>query len=151
MTMAAYLLSCAQREPVRQRTLDSLRAAGWDSPVHLQIDSSRAERPQERQCETAHTMLQRAIADAPDRILYLEDELEFNRHLEHNRAVWAPFAALPPDAHFFGSLYNPTIRAADRCDDCNFFVAAPEAVYGSQAIVLSLPTARLLAEQWQRV
>lgn len=151
MRMAAYLMSCKGREALRQRTLDSLHAGGWQWPVHVAVDASRAERPQERQCETAHGMLQRAIEDAPDWIVFLEDDLEFNRRFADNLLAWPPLVSLPRGAHFFGSLYNPTIRVAERCDECDFFIAATEAVYGSQAFVLSLPTARMLAAAWHTV
>jgi predicted O-methyltransferase YrrM len=151
MNITAYVLTCDEREPIRSRTLASLEAAGWTAPVCVEVDRSRSARPQDRQCESALALLRRAIDQGPELILFLEDDLEFNRHLPHNLAHWFPLNEWRPGEHFFASLYNPTIAGAERHEDLHFFVAVPEAVYGSQAFLLSLPTAHVLERQWDTV
>jgi predicted O-methyltransferase YrrM len=148
MNITAYMLTCDERKPIRSRTLASLEAAGWGVPACVEIDRSTLPRPQDRQSESALALLRRAIEDGPELMLFLEDDLEFNRHLPHNLGLWYPLNEWRPGEHFFASLYNPTIAEAERHEDLHFFVAVPEAGYGSQAFLLSLPTARLLERQW---
>ena len=48
------------------------------------LDEVASERPQERQERTARRLLERAAADGTGYVLFLEDDLDFNRHLRHN-------------------------------------------------------------------
>lgn len=151
MTIGAYMLSCDARRESRERTLASLRASGWTGRVRIEIDRSSHARPQDRQSETSYLLLRGAVDEAPDVILFLEDDLEFNRHFAHNLSQWAPLRAIVPGGHFFASLYNPTISELERRPETRCFVARPNAVYGSQAFLLSLATARIVVERWDRV
>lgn len=151
MKIGAYMLSCEARRDVRERTLANLRAAGWTDPVWVEVDSSTHARAQERQSVTSYLLLSRAVADGPDAILFLEDDLDFNRHFTHNLLHWAPLRSVAHGGHFFASLYNPTISELERRADAHCFVARSTAVYGSQAFVLTTPTARFIVEHWDRV
>jgi hypothetical protein len=91
------------------------------------------------------------VADRAEFILFLEDDLLFNRHLRHNLQHWPPLLRAARDGHFFASLYNPTIRRLSSDPSASFFEADSNAVYGSQAFLLSLATARYMAEHWADV
>ena len=148
MKIAAYMLSCPDRDEMRKRTLANLARTDWNEPAIVEIDRTNHERRQDRQSETALRLLEHAIANGPEVFLFLEDDLDFNLHLRHNLESWYPLRHLAPGGHFFGALYNPKIRHVDRDDALNFFVADPIAVYGSQAFVVSAATARHIVSNW---
>jgi len=139
---------------MRQRTLAHFQETDWGSPPEIELDQTDCERRQDRQERTARKLLQHACKAAPDFILFLEDDLEFNRHLRHNLECWQPLIQMmqtQPGGHFFGSLYNPTIPERQRHSELAYFIAEPEAVYGSQAFLLSQATAQYLVEHWEEV
>jgi len=151
MQIAAYILSCPERERTLKQTIANLQNTDWAGPVEIEIDQTNYERRQERQERTASRLLRRAVADGHEFILFLEDDLRFNRHLSHNLERWRPLIQTPEGDHFFGSLYNPTIRELARDDNHAFFLADPECVYGSQAFILSLRTTRHIVTHWDDV
>ena len=151
MQITAYMLSCGERALVRRDTVERLARTDWLEPPRVVLDAAASGRPQERQSRNARSLLERAIADGPDFLLFLEDDLEFNAYLGSNLAVWAPLAGTPSGGHFFASLYNPGVRELRREPSQAFFVADANSVYGSQAFVLSLATARHIAGHWEDV
>ena len=151
INIAACMLSCPEREETRNQTLANLRSVGWAEDVILEIDGTTFARRQERQEHSAYELLRRGEGGGADFILFLEDDLDFNVHLVHNLERWRPMNQLTPGAHFFGSLYNPTVYARSVHRDDAYFIAAPEAVYGSQAVILARPTARYIVEHWSEV
>jgi hypothetical protein len=151
MNIVAYMLSCPEREAIRAQTIANLAATDWPSAPVVELDQSAAGRRQERQEQTALRMLQRAIIDRPEYTLFLEDDLQFNRHLCHNLERWHPLRATEAGLPFFGSLYNPTIGELERNERQAYFIANPECVYGSQAFLLSLETARYVVDHWSEI
>jgi hypothetical protein len=149
MNIVAYMMSCADRESTRNRTLADLAMTDWNDEVRVQLDRSVHDRLQSRQEDTAHDLLRRAVSEQSPFFLFLEDDLEFNRHLRHNLEHWPPMLDVPAGGQFFGSVYNPTIQ---RCwTATTYFVAEPDCVYGSQAFLLSAQTARHIVEHWSEV
>jgi hypothetical protein len=151
MRIVAYMMSCAERAPTRERTLADLRLTDWDDEARVEVDRGRYERNQSRQEDTAYNLLQRAVADQPSLFVFLEDDLEFNRHLRHNLEHWRPIHEIPPSGYFFGSLYNPSVQPRWTAAEAAYFVAEPDAVYGSQAFVLSAATAEYIVDHWSDV
>lgn len=152
--IVAYILSCDERAEMRGQTIANLAATDWGAPPEVEIDRSDCERRQERQERTARRLLERACQREHDFVLFLEDDLEFNRHLRHNLERWPPLLEVlevRAGGHFFGSLYNPTIRERLRRNESAYFIADPEAVYGSQAFLLSQATARYAVAHWEEV
>ena len=153
----AYILSCPAREVMREQTIANLRATDWGDEPQVEIDQTTFARRQERQESTALRLLQRAVADGPDYILFLEDDLEFNRHLRFNLEHWYPLVNTPPRRPFFASLYNPNgkgrLRTVSFAAETRhaYFVVDPNTVFGSQAFLLSLVTARYIVEHWNNV
>jgi hypothetical protein len=146
--IVAYILSCPDRDDLRRETVANLLATDWNANPAIEIDQTACERRQERQERTAHILLKRAVSNEHAFILFLEDDLIFNRHLRHNLRHWAPLVGAAESGYFFASLYNPTVRSLLRHDQSSFFIADPNAVYGSQAFLLSLATARHIVEHW---
>jgi hypothetical protein len=151
MRIAAYMLSCRERALVRQETQERLAATDWSDPPRLEIDCTTLERREARQEHTARLLLRRAIKEAPDFVLFLEDDLEFNRHLRYNLEHWFPLEHMERGGCFFGSLYNPNVCDLERRPDLAFFIANPNAVYGSQAFMFSLATAQYIEAHWEDV
>ena len=149
MQIAAYMLSCPAREAIRNQTLANLAETDWREPPIVEIDQTSHERLQQRQTETALRLLQRAVEDGPEFFLFLEDDLDFNRSLRHNLEYWFPLRQTARRGHFFGSIYNPNVRALERDDAHAFLVADPNSVYGSQAFVLSAATAQHIVNHWE--
>lgn len=149
MQIAAYILSCPDREKLRNQTLANLSATDWGAPAMVEVDQTTYERRQERQTTTALRLLQRAVLDGPQFFLFLEDDLDFNCHLRYNLEHWYPMRHVAANAQFFASIYNPGVRALDRDHELAFFTADPNSVYGSQAFLLSRATARYIVENWE--
>lgn len=151
MEIAAYMMSCSARETVRAETLARLAATDWASEPVVVVDVSDAERPQQRQEETAFRLLELAAAAGHDFVLFLEDDLDFNAHLRHNLEHWRPLLDAGPDGHLMASLYDPGVAAAEWDMEHAFSIAHPELVYGSQAFVLSRSTVAAVIADWLRV
>lgn len=149
--IVAYMLSCAARDAVRAQTLVRLARTDWAADAVVVLDEAQAERPQERQCQTARRLLELAARDAAAYVLFLEDDLDFNRHLRHNLTAWQPLARMSPDEHFMASLYDPGVAARERDHARAFSIAHPELVYGSQAMLLSRATIGHVLDGWERV
>ena len=150
--MMAFMTSCEERREVRDRSLTGLAATDWGEPAVVVMDRARHERRQSRIDDTSRCLLERAVADADDLFLYLEDDLEFNQSLRHNLEHWPPLVERRPQEHFFGSLYNPNVVAVRSDQDPRTFaVADPGKVYGAQAFVLSVASARWILDHWNDV
>ena len=91
-------------------------------------------------------LLQRAIADKSEMILYIEDDVRFNRYLRHNLKRWPPLAGVGAHNMFFGSLFNPNIPAIERHQNEAYFLADTRYIFGSQALIFSLAGACHLTE-----
>jgi hypothetical protein len=146
--IGAYMLSCEARAAVRAATLERLAATDWSGDVVVVLDVSVAERPQERQEQTARRLLERAAADRAGFVLFLEDDLDFNAHIEHNLTHWEPLRQAGPDGHLMASLYDPGVAAISWDRERAFSIAHPELVYGSQAFLLSRATVELVLTGW---
>ncbi len=148
MILQAVMISCRERDEVRKETLRHLAATDWVEPVHVQMDVSTKERRQDRIEETSLEAVRHAANNDADYILFLEDDVEFNRYLRHNLEVWWP---LRTGQLHFGSLYNPNIRELRRDSANNYFEADPEAVYGSQAFLVSRAAAAFMVVHWWEI
>lgn len=145
----AVMISCAEREELREQTLENLANTDWgDLPLQVQIDDATSENRQERQTHCAFLGLQAAADQPADYILLLEDDLDFNRHIRHNLEHWDPVRC---GVVTLASLYNPRLREL-ACDvGTNSRVVAPRSVFGSQAFLISKPTLKHILVHWNRV
>ncbi len=81
-------------------------------------------------------------------ILFLEDDLDFNRHIRHNLHNWGP---VKNKTVTLASLYNPRVREL-ACDlRNNARIVEPHSVFGSQAFLISRPTVEYLLRHWKKV
>lgn len=146
------MASCNERREACDRTLARFATTDWGEPPVVVIDRAAHERVLDRMNDTSRRVLERAVAEADDIFLYLEDDLEFNRSLRHDLDHWPPLVDRLAGDYFFGSLYNPNVVAvASQQDPRSFTVADPDKVYGAQAFVLSVATARWILDHWNDV
>ena len=158
LNIAGVMITCPGREAQLSATLDD-----WDygaAPLHVQMDTNTCERRQERQEHNSLAALTTGLNRFPDAdvLLFFEDDIIFNRHLIHNLQRWSPLRnierATPghpqPGArrYAFGSLYDPTVRELSAKPAEHYFIADPQAVYGSQAFVMSRAMAKHFVENW---
>jgi hypothetical protein len=149
MEFAAVMVSCAERDAVRAETLKFLALTDWDcTQVQVVMGNFAFDRRQERAEHTALLALLQADELAFDYLLFLEDDLEFNLHLQHNLETWAPLRR--GDLALAG-LYNPNIGVRHQCADEHWFVPDPETIYGAQAFVLSRFLVSYCVSHWWEI
>ena len=147
--IAAVMISCPQRKQLRQRTLANLAGTDWgDEPIHLEIDQGEGDDHRRKQTLCSYWALRRSLDGSADYILFLEDDLEFNRHFRHNLHQWAP---VKNGAVTLAGLYNPSLRES-ACDlRVHARIVAPRSVFGSQALLLSRRTVAYIVRHWNQV
>jgi hypothetical protein len=146
LSIGAFMLSCVDREEARIRTLGNLAATDWGEPCRLVVDTATYSRRESRQETSAKSMLIEGIASRCSYILFLEDDLVFNKYLRHNLMRWGP---LTEGKVNLASLYNPNIRRIEAGRD--YFIADPEAVYGGQAFLISRECAQYVVNRYDEV
>ncbi|MBI4326122.1 MAG: hypothetical protein HY674_12780 [Chloroflexi bacterium] len=149
LSIKACMISCPQRENLCRETLKKLAATDWgDEPVLVQIDSSTSPNRRERQTQNAFLALERSLQLSADYILFLEDDLEFNAYLRHNLQNWS---LLQHYRVALAGLYNPNLSAR-ACDvKHRAWLIAPEAVFGSQAFLISRSAIKFFLTHWPEV
>lgn len=154
MTITPVMITCEQRVDALMQTQISWN--NTDTPVLLRVVMDQNLDQQDdlrwRQSANSRRALQIALEEPNDFILFLEDDLEFNKHLWHNLCRWKP---LQNGLHM-GSLYNPTVRAKripdfKQAHEEHWFIAEPDAVYGSQAFIFSRWMAKQIAASWESI
>ncbi len=168
---AAFDMRAAKPDPA---TLVSLASAGMR--LWIQRDETTFERRQERQEHNSLAALNAALNNFPaaDVIVFCEDDIIFNRYLRHNLERWKVLADGlfnrrehrghrdgthgtdgtddgPNGQFFFGSLYDPNVCELEAFPEKHYFVANPEAVYGSQCFVMSRAMAEYFIAHWWEV
>jgi len=160
------IITCPGREKLLKQTVESMQATDLlrgHATCFIQRDETTFERRQERQEHNSLAALKRMVETPlrPDLILFCEDDIVFNPHLRHNLERWSPLRnhqrntpGQPKPSlreYFFGSLYDPTIRELSAHPEEHYFIADPEAVYGSQAFVMSRAMAEYFVAHWWEV
>jgi ADP-heptose:LPS heptosyltransferase len=145
-SIAAVMISCAARERLRARTLEDLRGTDWGSaPVQVIIDEQRFRYKVENITHTAWRALQAGQATRADYLLFLADDLIFNRHLHENLQLWSPLQ----ERHMAVlALYNPGLAELAWDVRHHAILAAPNRNCASQAMLLSRQAVRYLLDHW---
>ncbi len=142
------MASCVARDDLRTRTLANLKATDWNGTLTVEFDNSHLPTALGRAAELARRILRFAAKQDDEMFLFLEDDLDFNRHFLHNLAAWTPLQQHRAGNHFFASLYNPGIRFLRLFPDFAYGEASASSVLGSQALILSRATARYVVTCW---
>jgi hypothetical protein len=146
LRLVACLVSCRARDRMRAQTLRRLARTDWgEAPVEVVLDEERFSSRIERLCHTAWRALRVCLRTRADYVLYLEDDLDFNRFLRHNLETWPLLQAREIQ---FASLYNPCLRELAWDPGRQLTLAEAGSFYGTQAILLGRPLAEYLVEHW---
>ena len=147
LQIEAVMISCTARNELRQQTLADLAKTDWGSLPLIQFDDGKENLPVQRQLRSTQIVLQKALEKNPDFVLFLEDDLLFNRHLRHNIFNWSP---VKNKLVTLASLYNPKIREF-ACDTRhNVRIVHPSSVFGSQAFLISRQTVAYVLKNWHQ-
>lgn len=145
----AVMISCNSRERLRRRTLANLAKTDWgEAPVRVQMDRSEASDARERQTRCAHDAIKHSLNRAYDYLLFLEDDLDFNRHLRHSLCNWEPLITRRVT---LAGLYNPGLNESAYNATHSFRIVAPEAIFGSQAFLISRSAVHYIVQHWSKV
>ena len=149
MKIEAVMISCPERNKIRRQTLENLAKTDWgDTPLHIHFDTPGPETPDQRQVRSSFLALKKSLDSRADYILFLEDDLDFNRHIRHNLCAWSP---LQRGAVTLASLYNPRVQEK-ACDlKSNARIVDANACFGSQALFLARPAVEYIVRQWDKV
>jgi hypothetical protein len=142
------MLTAPGRASLLAQTLRDLHRTDWVAPVCVYQDLAVAQPVENRVVAAARGLLEHAVGCGAQFILFLEDDLRFNRHLAHNLSTWSPLHDVTSTDFFVASLYDPGIRALEYCRSDDYFLADPGCAYGSQALVMSVPSVRDILEHW---
>ena len=112
------------------------------------MDGATEEDRRDRQTKTALCALQWGLSAGADYILFLEDDLAFNRHLRHNLERWRP---LRTGEIALAGLYNPNLRESAYDLQNQAVVVAPQSVFGSQAFVISISAVARVVRHWDEI
>ncbi len=145
---STFLLSCEDRNEVRDATLHSLAASGWDCAPQVIIDDGLGATRIERIHRTWRRVIQSAAASREDFTLLLEDDVVFGASFAHNLRSWPLLQQLQPGGAFFASLYNPGRPFVVRRSEERYAVAHPHEVWGAQALLMTPQMARYIDANW---
>ena len=145
----AVMISCPERARMRCQTLEDLSKTDWAGhPLRVVVDPGCGNDYRKRQTHCALLALEKGLEGQGDFILYLEDDLAFNRHIHHNLQHWG---LLRTGRVTLASLYNPGVKEL-ACDLGNRArLVPPRSVFGSQAFLIARETARRLVDGWNKI
>jgi ADP-heptose:LPS heptosyltransferase len=147
--LQAVMISCSERTDSLRKTLRSLARTDWRvESVHLQVDRETGSDHRERQTRTALLALEWSLSTDAEYVLFLEDDLSFNRHIRHNLERWKP---LWNGELTLAGLYNPGLRESAYDLQNRAVVVQPGSVFGSQAFLMSRHTVEFVVRHWNRV
>jgi ADP-heptose:LPS heptosyltransferase len=147
--ICAVLVSSAGRDSIRRTTIANLARTDWQElPLIVECNFSSAVEQIDAQADCALRALKAGLSRACDYVLYLEDDLEFNRNLRHNLCRWKP---LRNGSVTVAGLFNPGCveRACDLEGQAR--IVAPPAIFGSPALIISRPAAQYIVRNWRRM
>jgi hypothetical protein len=145
-TLAAWMITCPERDETRKTTLASLAASDWpDLPLVILVDPEKTSDRVQRISRQILHVLQQFLDHSAEHLLLLEDDLSFNRHLRHNVERWRPYRRREIT---LAGLYNPGLYEIAYDVVGHAVAVAPESAFGSQALLLSRPTVEHVVSAW---
>jgi hypothetical protein len=146
--IAATMISCRARDQVRRQTLENLARTDWAWPLpHVHLDDVSDGNAEQRQAQASYRALKASLDYQADYILFLEDDLDFNRHIQHNLCQWDPIRRREV---MLASLYNPRLPGKAWDVKGNARLIDPAIAFGSQAFLLSKETVRYIVRRWNK-
>ena len=100
INLNAYMASCHARDGIRECTISNLSASDWTGTLTVELEDPSLRYPLERHAELVRRILQTA-AKQEKIFLFLEDDLDFNRHFLYNHDRMGSSEAAPFRWAFF--------------------------------------------------
>jgi hypothetical protein len=148
-TIAAFIITCPERDKSLRTTLCSLAASDWTelAPTVI-VDPERTDDRHQRICQQVLRAMQQFLDKSAEYFLLLEDDLIFNRYLHHNVHAWEPFRRREIS---LAGLYNPGLHEIAYDIRGHAVAVAPESAFGTQALLISRPTVARFTAVWNTV
>lgn len=154
-TIHSVMISCDSREKIRQDTLTDLSSTDWSWPITIVLDKEYFHPhiydsipKTERQTVASFNAIKIAISHNPQWIVFMEDDLIFNKHIAHNIMSWDP---IQNNILNFGSLYTPNNNRCSQEEGKFWYKADCLRLYGSQFYIMSLEAAKWAIQYWNTV
>jgi hypothetical protein len=145
-TVAAWMITCPERDETRQETLASLSASDWpDLPLQVLADPEKTRDRIERISRQILHALQQFLDHSARYLLLLEDDLIFNSHLRHNVERWRPYR---DHEITLAGLYNPGLKEIAFDVAGNAVAVDPKSMFGRQALLLSRAFVKHAVSAW---
>lgn len=149
------MISCESRDTIRSQTLDSLYETDWQWPIEVIMDknSMSSEQykklsPTEKQVIASYKAMKTAVEHSPKWVVFMEDDLIFNKYIGHNIVNWEP---IRNNFLNFGSLYTPNNNRCSEEDGNCWYKAECLKLYGSQFYIMSPHAAEWAINHWNDV
>jgi len=153
--ISSVMISCSKRNDIREQTLDNLKNTDWDWDVevildHEYIGSKDINKipPTTRQLIASFNAINVAVKKNKPLIVFMEDDLIFNKHIKHNILNWYPVKSSILN---FGSLYTPKNNRCSVEDGEFWYKADCLKLYGSQFYIMSREAAKWAVKNWNTI
>lgn len=147
--ISAVMISCEQREAIRNETLSSLYSTDWCSDLQIIIDKKYVDDfvtdKTQRQTIASYHALKKALEKPDPWIVFMEDDLIFNKHIYHNIKNWEP---IKNNILNLGSLYTPNNNRCSVENGHHWYKADCLRLYGSQFYIMSRLAASWVVDHW---
>lgn len=145
--ISAVMISCDTRNEIRKQTLQDLSFSDWSWDVEVIIDKDYIK-PEiyndipktQRQTLAAYYALTKAMEKKEPWIVFMEDDLIFNKYIGYNIINWEP---IKNNILNLGSLYTPNNNRCSVGEGPHWYKGDCLRLYGSQFYIMSR-----LATQW---
>lgn len=131
------IITCPQRKDVLNQTLVSYHDADFSASPHIFVDAQNLANVQESQTANSLRALKEMLKLPWAWLLFAEDDVEFNRHIQHNLYTWPELQA---GAISCGRLYS--------ADTFGGLAPNPYLLGGSQGILLERKLAEKIVREW---
>lgn len=149
--ISSVMISCDERENIRNETLDSLKSTDWAWDINVILDKDyvgpEVTNKTERQTLAAYYALEKAIEKPEPWIVFMEDDLIFNKYIAHNIKNWEP---IKNNILNLGSLYTPSGNRCSVEDGFYWYKADCLRLYGSQFYIMSRLAAQWTVDHWYK-
>jgi len=147
--ISAVMISCRERDHIREETLTNLKSTDWEWDVNIIIDKDYVETSvtdkKERQALASYHALKQALSKPDPWIVFMEDDLIFNKHIAYNIKNWYPIEC---NVLNLGSLYTPSNNRCSVEDGKYWYKADYLRLYGSQFYIMSRLATSWAVDHW---
>lgn len=150
--ISAVMISCDNRKDVREDTLQNLYSTDWQWDVeiildkdYINFDDYEIKPKTERQTIASYNALIKAMKKPDPWIVFMEDDLIFNKYIGYNIINWEPIINKSLN---LGSLYTPNNNKCSIEQGKFWYKADCLRLYGSQFYIMSREATQWAIDHW---